>query len=510
MARRTLQVALGPVPLLALTLIGVFVLSPFAGCNRHVFDVVPRDCTQEEQLIKPLEANKPADILVVIDNSGSMCEEQANLIENFFDPDCPIDVNNVQPEYLNPDPDTVQQLAASCGFIQLLAAYDNDWRLGVITSDVGQCDNRYGLAENGGDFNCSDPRTGENEFPNWGRRPQRGCLQPFDLGAAADTKVLQRGDADVGTKFASILENTRTFGSAFERGLDAMEVFLDPDASRAPGCGDDLGKFVRPEAKLVVIFVSDEDDCSHADGEYGFPNESADESCDNATEGQPEVAPSACYDSQDQLSPVNRYTNFLRNYKGPGGQVAVAVIAGALKDDQGAASPAGCIIGGDGTPQGGCFESGGNSNLTFPGFPCDPAALNEPCCQADPGSRYFQLADQLGGAQSRTDSICFSSFRGTMLDIAAFIAAVNQVQLDERPASPGAIIVQVTKAGETEPTNIPRIADGDNPSGQDGWQYDGDSTITFYGNAIPQPGDEIFVAARSARETGDAGYVCGQ
>ncbi|MFZ9886069.1 MAG: hypothetical protein ACO3JL_01100 [Myxococcota bacterium] len=465
-------------------------LLPLSSCNKHVFEVVPRDCTAELKNDTPIALDVPADILIVVDNSGSMCEEQKNLVDNFFDPDCPIDVNDVQPEYRNPSDALVAELADRCGFVQLLAAYDNDWRLGVITTDVGPCDDRYNIAEDPAlkDFSCS-----KEVQPGWGRRPQRGCLQPFDIADRANSRVLERGDEDVGQKFANILANVKTFGSAYERGLDAMEVFLDKDSTRAPGCADDLDAFLRPDAKLVVIFLTDEDDCSHADGQFGLDDENAGESCDNETEVPPQTSTELCYSKLDELTPTKRYSDFLRSYKGDVEKVSVAVISGALVDDNGELSAAGCTISPQGTPLGGCFESRGNSNKTGQGQVCDPATTT--CCTADPGSRYIQFARELGPNRYLNDSICFASFRNTMLDIAKFIAAPNQVRLAERPASPGAIVVEIVRQGESKPEQIRRIPDDEDTTGQSGWQYDGDVTITFYGTSVPRPGDKITVNA---------------
>lgn len=488
--------------LVALTAAGASV--GLSSCNKHVFEVVPRDCTTEIRSETPIDVDVPADILIVVDNSGSMCEEQANLVENFFDSDCPIDVNNVQPEYKNPDDELVQQLATQCGFVQLLAAYDNDWRLGVITTDVGQCDDRYNIAETAGLGGCSgDVETG------WGRRPQRGCLQPFDHNDRAGSRILQRGDQDVGENFAKILNGIQTFGSAYERGLDAMEVFLNPNSSRAPGCENDLDAFLRDEAKLVVIFLTDEDDCSHVDGQFALEDENADESCERNVEDfkDPQVySPSFCYDRLGDLAPTTRYSSFLKNYKGDENQVSVAVIAGALPNEDGELVAGGCRVASDGTPQGGCFQSGGNSNQTGSGGLCSPEQDYQ-CCTADPGSRYIQFARELGPNRFLNDSICFESFRNTMLDIAKFIAAPNQVRLGKKPANAAAIVVEITRQGETEPTQMLRIPDEADPSGQSGWQYDGDLTITFYGDARPKPGDTINVNALANRD-GEQAY-CG-
>jgi hypothetical protein len=499
-----------------------------AACNKHVFEVVPRDCTQEQQVIRPAEVEVPADILVVVDNSGSMCEEQQNLVENFYNSnigtgpgECPIDGNNVQPEYRNPTPDIVERDLSDCGFVQLLAAYENDWRLGVITTDVGECDNRYQFAETQPTLSCDG-----NAEPGWGRRPQRGCLQPYNRNDRANSIVLDRSVDNVGAKFADILGGIKTWGSPFERGLDAMQVFLNPNADRAPGCEGDLDAFLREDAKLVVIFLTDEDDCSHADGQFGLPDENDGESCDRDAEEfysikNPEAVTDRCYtnvdhdnDSStpdlpggaDELAPVSRYADFLRAVKGDPDKVSVAVIAGATKNDDGTVNVEGCQTL-NGLPAGNCNASFGSSNATGSGQKCDPNGPLAPCCKADKGTRYFSLAQDFE-IKSKEDSICFASFRNTMLEIAAFIARTDFVALNEPPASPGAIIVQITRADQTEPETIPRIPDGEDPSDQNGWQWDGGLTINFYGNTAPQPGDKVFVATTTERDT-EGDYVCG-
>lgn len=489
------------VRLALLALPAAFASVALSSCNKHVFEVVPRDCTIQHDIEKPIAVDTPADILVVVDSSGSMCEEQANLVENFYDEDCPFTVDNVPEEYRNPSPELVEQLAQDCGFVQILAAYDNDWRLGVITTDVGPCDNRFGLAASGDPvLNCSG-----TAFPDWGRRPQRGCLQPDDNG----NKVLKRGDQGVGQKFSEILGNIRTFGSAWERGLDAMQVFLSPNSDRAPGCDGDLNAFLRDDAKLVVIFLTDEEDCSHADGAFGLDDENAGESCSNETETphtlrDPSREAGECYENLDALAPTSRYSEFLKNYKDDPKLVSVAVIAGGLEQG-GEIVAGGCTVSGAGTPQGGCFESGGNSNRTSSEDVCDPNIRT--CCTADPGTRYFQFARELGSGQFLNDSICFASFRDTMIKIAAFIAADDFVSLGEIPSNPHAIIVQITRAGDTEPTPIPRIPDGEDPTGKDGWQYDGELRINFYGSAKPGPGDTIQVDALADRDPALSGCV---
>src|SRR3990172_7363802 len=139
--------------------------------------------TIESDIEVPTE--RAADILIVVDNSGSMAEEQQNLADNFLNQDpaaCPLqDLKNIPEEYKNPAPALYQGAGplAQCGFIQLVAAFENDFRVGVITTDVGLCDNRVPSAQ-GGDA--------------WGFRPQRGCLQPDSAPGGTARKVLARAD----------------------------------------------------------------------------------------------------------------------------------------------------------------------------------------------------------------------------------------------------------------------------------------------------------------------------
>ncbi|MCP4498663.1 MAG: hypothetical protein GY822_01695 [Deltaproteobacteria bacterium] len=469
-------------------------LLPISGCNDHVFVAVEENCSPTLAPSVKQPEDLPADILLVIDNSGSMCEEQANLVSNFFDENCPItDLDNVPDEFRNPTDTIIADQLQDCGFIQILAAYDSEFRVGITTTDVGQCDNRFGLAENeqAASFICA----GHN-FPGWGRRPQRGCLQ----GApGSDKKFIEKGDTNIGETFKATLDNVQTFGSGFERGLDAMEVFLDKNSDRAPGCESDRDDFIREDAKLIVIFISDEDDCSHRDGIFGAVDENLGESCDNATETPAELrdvptSASNCYDVRDSLAPIDGYASFLNNVKGINNRdrVSVAVIAGATFNGVGGAVSGGCrIVAGD-NPDGQCSASKGNS------FLCDP---EDNCCDADSGDRYFQFASQI--PKNLTDSICFESFRSTMVSIAQFIAAQNQFQLQEDSADVDQMTVHICREGAERVTDcefVVRIPDGEVTEDRSGWQLTGTRTINLYGASILQPGEELRIFAPAVLE----------
>ncbi|MBI1949437.1 MAG: hypothetical protein HYS27_27370 [Deltaproteobacteria bacterium] len=495
----------------------LIVLSSFAvvaigllasSCNRRVFEKVENTCLKTVATDIPVPTEKAADILIVVDNSGSMAEEQQNLVENFLNQDageCPLqDLANIPAEYKNPVRSlyTNGGVLSRCGFIQLLSAFENDFRVGVITTDVGICDNRIPDSQ-GGDA--------------WGFRPQRGCLQPDSAPGGSGRKLISaadlidgdNGNDDFAQRFRSTLENIQTFGSPFERGLDAVDLFFNaPADSRAPGCEGDLGTFRRDDAALVVIFLTDEEDCSHGQGGMleVFGNENDGEVCGEFPGHFLNVQPRKCYDNMDELSPVQGYVDSLL---AADANIKLAVVAGGI-GDAGGITPAGCLVGGDGLPTGGddvCYSSGGLSNFTGsgPNNPCGPdtaaARGNLPCCVADAGSRYYQLAEQIGNAA--TDSICNESFRATMLDIAAFIAAVDQVALAEPPSNPAAVIVEITRAGTTEEEKVDVLPAGADCATSDGYMLVDERFIQLCGSARPGPGDTI-----SVRAAGQASEEC--
>jgi hypothetical protein len=98
-------------------------------------------------------------------------------------------------------------------------------------------------------------------------------------------------------------------GSGKEKGLEATLHALDPVMTFE---GQNDG-FVRPSAELLVIWVSDEDDCS--DG--------------GALEGQDDVT---CYTEWDQLTPVEDIVQDLYEVKGDRDLVSVGAIVGTTTE----------------------------------------------------------------------------------------------------------------------------------------------------------------------------------
>lgn len=212
----------------------------------------------------PIETCDKMDILFVIDDSGSMGEEQANLTANFP------------------------------GFIQVLDAYTNsagvplDYRVGVTTTGV---DVEFLI----------QPIPGFPAIPESEEGPDGQLLQKADCGMTR--RWIERSDPDVSGTF-SCLANVGTSGSAMEMPLRATELAVTDRVLDGTNAG-----FIREDALLAVIILTDENDCSRDIS--GFTVGAADE----------------CSEPPALLPPAQTVTK-LDEVKGDRGRWATAVIAG--------------------------------------------------------------------------------------------------------------------------------------------------------------------------------------
>jgi hypothetical protein len=188
-----------------------------------------RDLTEQEIEVEsegwaeiPVEVNRDLDILFVIDDSGSMAEEQASLAANFD---------------------------RFIGVLENLEGGLPNIHLGVVSTDLGA--GGWAIAGCEGD--------------GGGGRLQsaaRGDCAPPD-GAFIRDIALADGTRD--RNYAGSLAETfsciaqlGTAGCGFEQPLEAMRRALDGSVPGNAG-------FLRPDAFLLVVFITDEDDCSTAD-----------------------------------------------------------------------------------------------------------------------------------------------------------------------------------------------------------------------------------------------------
>jgi len=178
-------------------------------------------------------SGQTVDVLFVIDNSGSMGEEQDNLEDNF------------------------------ARFINGAQQFNNDYQIGVVTTDM------------------------EDEGDSGRLQGGQGRILRRSPNIEADfSRVVSVGTGGSGTERG--LEAARSALSdplAFDTGVACQSDAgcVEPDSCVEGVCGGFNRGFVRQEAALEVIFVSDEDDFSDASLNFyvdflknikGFRNES--------------------------------------------------------------------------------------------------------------------------------------------------------------------------------------------------------------------------------------------
>ncbi len=150
------------------------------------------------------------DFLFVVDNSGSMEDDQANLVANF-----PNFINGIQSTLENVD----------------------EYHVGVITTDVYSgnvpaCQTLGGLVS----------KTGGNASSNQ-------LCGPYFNGSNYMTE-----QDDLASKFACAAQ-VGTSGDGIERPMNAMEAAVRGDHAGPGGCNEG---FLRDDALLVIVIITDE------------------------------------------------------------------------------------------------------------------------------------------------------------------------------------------------------------------------------------------------------------
>ncbi len=325
-------------------------------CLSHPVEEVRYDKTVVAPKLLPIDLNRDVDILFVIDNSGSMAEEQARLARNF-------------PAFI----DSLDEMGA-------------DYRIGITTTDVAHpgC-TKNATPEDGGLVlrSCTEA-VAEGAFQFNETDAAAACTDQCKL-AGDQLRVTASHDGEVHPWLESIAGQQNLpagvtmadafacfgpqgiNGCGFESPLEAMRLAI----SKARG---DNG-FMRDEALLSVVLVTDEADCSsnpaHGDiftSNPTFQNDTnpkltsatcwrAGVACtgegpefkdchaeDYSADGEPGVSDPA----DAVLHPVDRYVEFLDSVRASGDSledggpiardVLVSLIAGVpVGYDQGAA-----------------------------------------------------------------------------------------------------------------------------------------------------------------------------
>ncbi len=322
------------------------VLSDATRENDHFAVNVPHPCDVFQQL-----SVRKVDILWVVDSSGSMAPKQARLAANFQ------------------------------GFIsQLVAAQPPiDFHIAVTSTDT------------------DDPAT-RGKLNPWslaGRSaPYIACTPDAQGGSSCNTnRAADAGTADAMLAFNQ-MATVGTSGSPQERGLLATYLALTDPANLSTAAEE---RFVRADAALYVVVVSDEDDSS-CDPLVKAPVCTADPGCRCASD--------AVLSGAGRYGPTGYFSRFLETYKGYGNKDLVALAA---------------IVALDGADDAGVPSQFGGTDLhvgccrSLNGQPCPTTGANDGGFEvAYFGGRYAQVAADTGGVAV---SICDANFSGALASL---------------------------------------------------------------------------------------------
>ena len=207
----------------------IVVMGPalLAGCpDRTLTRVVPEQVKEDGPKV-PVEINRNVDILFVIDNSLSMEEEQDELADNF-------------PR-----------------FIEVLEGIEGglpNVHIGVVSTDVGagQIVPGAGCTQIGDDGGLQAVARGSCQAP--GDRFIEDIADPDD----PDVRIRNYDPAVASLEDTfSCIARLGTLGCGFEAPLESMYRALKDEKGLNTG-------FLRDDAFLAVVFITDEDDCSFA------------------------------------------------------------------------------------------------------------------------------------------------------------------------------------------------------------------------------------------------------
>ena len=317
-------------------------------------------------LTVPQPPSGKVDILVVVDNSGSMQQEQEALAANF--------------------PRLIAELMLPSSPEHNAVT---DLHVGIVSTDLGSAG--YALPTCGGgalgyEFG-DDGMLRHTPSPAVG-----GCAATYPLYLS---RVRDQADYPLGRMAEDFrcLATLGTSGCGFEQQLEAARKAL-VEHGRSGGVNDG---FLRPDSILAVLWVTDEEDCSVADSAILDPGR-----------GDLGHYNLRCYLHQELLKRVDGMLNELQALRSNPRDFVVAMIAGVPFE-----GTDGAICQGRGDELGGCL---GLPIMQYAVDPAAPASILPACVHpsgwghALPGRRFVEAATRIG-KQATVYSICNDDWR---------------------------------------------------------------------------------------------------
>jgi hypothetical protein len=198
------------------------------GCPNYLFEQKVPNEVHEKQIVRGGAKSPSSDVLLVIDNSGSMEAEEMNLKDNLD-------------KFIN---------ALATG----TSSGASDYHFGVVTMDLTtQAGEMNGLVKSTWFQNSPYDLTGFFIDDCKPANIPHGCFRGPDPKYRI-LKASELSKADLISKFRDNV-TVGTCGAGVETGLQAVVEALKHAAS-----GDCNDGFLRPDANLVIIIISDDDD----------------------------------------------------------------------------------------------------------------------------------------------------------------------------------------------------------------------------------------------------------
>ncbi|WAS98790.1 vWA domain-containing protein [Nannocystis punicea] len=454
------------------------------GCLEHPLKKVTYDKTQVDVITVNVQLNKDVDILFVIDNSGSMADEQATLSKNFE------------------------------AFIGVLERKDVDanYRIGITTTDSGNplCKGSQTTPEGGklvlsscldrmelGDFtfNMDDYGYACSDYCKLDDAMLTDRIKPTETqysdGEVAPRRWIERIEGQ--TNLPDDVTTVEAFqcfgpqgvsGCGMESHLESMYLALAQ--ASAVDSPTNYG-FLRDQAILSVVFITDELDCSYNPefGEIFTTDKTFWENPDD-----PQATSAVCFnagvkcegtgptydscrsanygidgavdvpDEQAVLQPLSKYVNFLQKLEDdkkerqPDQEVLVALIAGVPPGYETNAAGADIVYEDATDPEfQDSFGIGAGCTLANPVDPAKPQTAIPPVRE-----REFAEAFQVGGDRNLF-SICQDDYSEALREIAKKLeeqlkpACMTECVKDIDPSTPvldpSCVLTQINDAEGT-------------------------------------------------------------
>jgi hypothetical protein len=362
------------VTLSTLAIAGAVALACISPVENPAGSTVPGRCSHGA----PLLTAQKTDILFVVDNSGSMAQEQDGIATEL--------------------PAFIEELRRGAGTA-------HDFQVGVITTSV---------------YLNPDPQTVTGvtytEYPTQSGKLQAVPVLLSDGSTAPGTeRLITSSDPDLVEKFRRLVRQGIQ-GSGQETPFEAVRLAVSPPLSTTPLAEGGNKEFFRDGARLLVVVVTDEDDCSE-NRRLPMVVVGNDTTRDYCTEQSNNLTPVAEYESV--------FRGLLDSTRAPR-QVIWAAIAPVATTDKRAES---------------FLDNGVIRNADCP-------------TSFQPGFRHYAMAQRFDPTLANLDSICISSYRDSLLRIAQIANSAQVLDVENVP-DPRLLKVEITRAnGAVEPCTV--------------------------------------------------------